>query len=299
MTKQALVLLGIMVAGCAGGTSSTSSAGELSVQESEGQVTGYFIDHSEADLGRIDFTSRFVAEHQIETVLRFHGMAITQLADLDAGVVEFDGFAETGGSTQMTLEDHALLTAFTHALDATPSLSEPAARARNFASWWSEFPAGMEMQWQGQAPETRGANSLCGSINSYRWTTHDGWFESYGGDSQTLDGAYISWDGPCRAGDNGVDAQTSWWYVNGAWSCPTSEPNHSSSIEYEFGECTGQCGSGCGGRYQVYSTNCAEHDVCNRFGHSWSASIPGGHCADEFAAAGSDTIFEPNCDRGW
>ena len=295
--------LGVLLAvGC--GTEGTSSTNNgLTLEESSGRASGSFIDHSPADLGRVDFTSHMVDTNVLEVVLRFHGMVVSELVDFDRGVIEFDGYAADGSDTQMLVDDHALLLAFAHALDRLGDhVSEPVARARNFASHWSEFPMTLGMQFQSQMPLVRGAASLCAYVNSYVRGTHDCWYSGSGcswtgcnnGDNgSTINNTYMSMHGSC-SGRTGVDDQTSWFWNGNAWTCPSSEPNHSTTIEYAYGDCMGRCGSGCGSDH-TFTVNCLAHDVCNRFGHSWASSVPPGGCADEFTDAAAEDLTEPSC----
>lgn len=313
MTKRAMMLsvTVLLAVGC--GTQGTSSTtGSLTLEESAGRATGSFTDTSAADLGRVDFTSHFVDTNQLEVELRFHGMVVSELVDFTRGVVEFDGYAADGSETQMLEDDHQLLLEFAHALDRLGDhVSDPVARARDFASQWSEFPMSMGMQFQSQMPVVRGAASLCGYVNSYVRGTHDcwatngdcpdgHWYLAYadkgcvnGNDASTIDYTYMSMHAGCSGG-TGVDDQTTWFWNGNAWTCPGSEPDHDMNIEYAYGDCFGRCGSGCGSGH-VFSVNCLNHDVCNRFGHSWASSIPGGGCADEFADAAIEEVAEPNC----
>lgn len=288
------IVLGAFVAmaGC-GGVETGSSTGTLSLEEVEGGVRGSFVDASEADLGRVDFSSRFVERGVLEVVLDFHGMSVTQLVDYEGGIMELDGFAsENAEDTQMLVDDHELLLQLARALEPHTAESEQIAKLRDFASWYSEFPMGMEMQWLGQLREERGAYSICGYINTYTAGTHDGWFESNWSDKTTIDRCFISWDGACRGIAN-EDTQGTLFGSTSSMSCPSGEPDHSTSLEYARGDCLGQCGSGCGG--SIYTWSCLDHDDCNRFGHSWAASAPGGHCADEFTNAGIEMVSEPSC----
>lgn len=296
ITRMMVALaVGTMAVGCGGGEPGPGSAtGALTIEATDDGVRGSFVDDSERDLGRVDFTSRYVDRGVLEIVLEFHGMMITQLLDLESGVMELDGFAaDNAEDTQMMVDDHALLLALSHAIDGLGAdIDEPAAQVRDFASWYSEFPSGMDMQWLSLLPETRGASSLCWAINTYQGGTHDGWLESNWSDKTTIDGVWISRDGSCNAYTSD-DNQGTWWY-SGSWSCLGSEPNHSTSMENAYGDCFARCGSGCGGGND-FTYSCLDHDVCNRFGHSWAASLPGGHCADEFASAGAEMVSEPDC----
>lgn len=294
MTKRALVLLGIVAAGCAGqGSSTSSSAGELVVHEEQGSAQGYFIDHSEADLGRIDFTSRFVDTNVLDIELRFHGLTVTSLVDFDTGVIEYDGFAtDTGADTQILDDDRALLLAFARELDHQGiHVAEPLERVRSFANMWAQFPATLDPQGISLVDHDHSYTSICWAVNSYQRATHDCWSGagscsdwwgcSDGDDPSTLDYAYVSMhgDGPCS------DA-TYFWTTQ--WTC--FEPDHSSSIEYAYGDCFGRCGAGCGSSTQ-FTWDCHNHDECVRTGHDMASAW----CDDEFTSTVDDWASAPNC----
>jgi hypothetical protein len=279
----------ILLAACAE-TEAPPEAGQpgLVLESSERGVSGSF----ENELGRIDFASTFVADQVLEIEFRFNDMIVTADIDYVAGIVEADGYASNGEATQMLDDDRALLTAFEASLEA-PDASEPLVRLRSMAGILGEFPTEMDLKYQRILNTDRGAYSTCGYLNQYIGGTHDGWGESNWADNTTIDGAYNGPAGACNVGNSDSNIQTTWFWNGSAWTCPV-EPSHSTSIEYAYGDCFGRCGGGCGSGH-VYSYSCLDHDVCNRFGHSWSASVPPGHCSDEFANAGAESLSEPNC----
>lgn len=295
MNKRAMVLsVGVLLAvGC--GTQGTSStAGSLTVEEHSGVATGYFVDSSAADLGRVDFTSRFVDTNVLDIEMRFHGLTVTSLVDFGTGVIEYDGFATTSGAnTQILEEDRALLAAFAHALDARGAhVSEPLQRVRSFANTWSEFPATLDPQGQSLIDENRSYTMICYAVNTYQRATHDCWSSrgdcsSWWGcsdwnDASTLDDAYVSMhgDGPCSDG--------TWFWTGSQWSC--YEPDHDRNIEYAYGSCMGRCGAGCGSSTQ-FTIDCLYHDSCVRTGHDMASAW----CDDEFTATVDDWASAPNC----
>jgi hypothetical protein len=295
MTKRALVLLSIVAAGCAGqGSSSSSTAGELTVAEQQGQASGHFIDHSDADLGRVDFTSRFVDTNVLDIELRFHGLTVTATVDFDSGVIEYDGFTTSNGQgTQILEDDRALMLAFARALDARGThVSEPLSRVRSFANTWAEFPATLDPQGLSLVDDNRSYSSICYALNTYQRATHDCWETtgscsdwwgcSDGDDPSTTDYAYVSMHANCGAADG-----TNFWQ-NNAWRC--YEPNHDSNIEYGYGNCLGRCGADCGSSTQ-FTWDCLNHDECVRTGHDLASAW----CDDEFTSTVDDWTAAPNC----
>ncbi len=299
MTKRALVLLSIVAAGCAGqGSSSSSATGELSIQEGQGTASGYFIDHSQADLGRVDFNSRFVDTNVLDIELRFHGMSITAVVDFDSGVIEHDGFAsDNGASTQMLEDDRALVLAFAHALDGRGShVSEAVQRLRSFSSTWAEYPTTVELQGISLMDVDRGYTSICWALNTYQAASHDctwncPWYNpfcsnsvnSWWTDSTTLDYAYVSMHGagPCNDGTYFLNS-------SGQWQC--YEPSHVATVEQAYGNCMGRCGSGCGSDTQ-FTWDCLYHDECVRVGHDTAAAS----CDDQFTSTTDDWAAAPDC----
>ena len=271
--------------------------GLLLLQESPEGVVGSYHDDAGAGPRRVELRSERVGEDLVEIELELapSGLVLWFLIDRASGIMEVDGHgAELGEDREMTAADRRLLLDLSRALDELgPDVRIELSLLRDLASHWSEFPNGMEMQLAIVPSRLRGAASLCGRLSSYVRGTHDGWWEWNGSDRTTLDGVYLSLHGPCRSGDD-EDSQTTRWWVGSSWQCPASEPDHSTSIEYAYGSCFGRCGAGCGAG-SVFSWSCLDHDVCNRFGHSWSASLPGGHCADEFVAAAAELVSEPHC----
>ncbi|TNE91744.1 MAG: hypothetical protein EP330_04210 [Deltaproteobacteria bacterium] len=264
---------------------------DLVLRQGDGNLTGLYT----GEQGSVWFQSRFLTDDVLDMTVELNGLTLTQVLDLDNGVAEYDGFTSHDGTeTMMSLDDRALLKAFTARLDGVvgEELSDELVQVRRYASHWVEVPAGMDMRYQALT-NIEHSMSACAYVNDWARGTHDGWFEDNWDDDTTLDGIYLSMHGAC-AGSGGLDEQATLWWVNGAWSCLGSEPDHSTSVEYAYGDCFGRCGGGCGSD-TVFTWSCVDHDVCNRFGHSWSASIPPGHCSDEFAAAGIELATEPNC----
>jgi hypothetical protein len=284
-----------LAAGCVEGEE-PAGHGALQIAESAAGVRGSYEDDSAAALGRVEFRAERAGPDVLEIEVELDGgLLLLFVIDHLGGVVEIDGYdALDGRDRELTLADRALLRAFTGALDVLGRHVRPElATLRDLTSLWSEFPAGMEMQLGLLLPAERGSASTCSRLNSYVRGTHDGWFEYRWSDRTTLDAVYLSTHAACRSLAD-EDTQGTWWWIDGAWRCPTSEPNHSTSIEHAYGACFGRCGVGCG-RGSVYTWGCLDHDVCNRFGHSWAASVPGGHCSDEFSVAAAELLTEPSC----
>ncbi|MDQ3035465.1 MAG: hypothetical protein M3Y87_23875 [Myxococcota bacterium] len=297
MMKQAtwfaMMMAALAMVGCAGSGTGTGTSGALTIDESTGEASGSFIDESEADLGRVDFTSRFVDTNVLEIVLELHGLTISSLVDFDSGVIEYDGFAtENGEDTQILDEDRALLAAFARALDTLGDVSEPLSRVRGFANTWSEFSTTLDPQGIALSDEDRGYSSMCSRVNTYQRATHDCWSGagdcsnwwgcSRGDDNATTDYGYVSMhaSGSCNDG-------TYFWNGN-YWQC--FEPDHSGSIEYAYGNCLGRCGGSCGSSTQ-FTWDCFDHDQCVRTGHD----VASAWCDDEFVTTVDDWSFAPNC----
>ena len=143
----------------------------------------------------------------------------------------------------------------------------------------------MDQQLDGHSHRSRRLvyKSLCSSMNSFVLASHDDLWRSYGADSSTYYG-YVSMHPhqPCAEG-------TRYWQ-NNAWQCFSTEPNHSKSIEFAYGNCFGRCGPDCGSGTQ-FTQDCLDHDSCVRFGHSLTSLW----CDDEFFYTIDDALFAPNC----
>ncbi|MDQ3035466.1 MAG: hypothetical protein M3Y87_23880 [Myxococcota bacterium] len=288
-----MMSVALAMVGCAGSGTGTGTSGALTVEESAGEASGSFVDDSEADLGRVDFTSRFVDTNVLEIVLDFHGLTVSSLVDFDNGVVEYDGFAsDNGEDTQILDDDRALMLAFSRALDTLGTdASEPVSRLRSFANTWADFPSTLDPQGLSLMAEDRSYSSMCSRVNTYQRATHDCWSGagdcsnwagcSRGDDNATTDYAYVSMHGAGSCNDGT-------FFHNGSWQC--YEPDHSSSVEYAYGNCLGRCGSGCGSSTQ-FTWDCFDHDQCVRTGHD----VASAWCDDEFSSTVDDWASAPNC----
>ncbi len=293
MTRQVLtVMLALGLVGCADESDTDTGEIGLSFVEGKGRVAGQFTN----ELGTVEFRSQVgdgVGAFDVEVELR--GMVVTVTNAPDLGVMEIDAYAAIdGGDTQILDGDRALLNALASSLDLGPEMSVQLDALRSAAAILGEFPNAMPLPYQVVGDNEKSAN-YCSKLNTYVSNKHDGWGETYGADNTTIDYGYVSTHGSCRAGDaDAGNGQTTWWLVSGAWNCLVTEPNHSTTIEQAYGDCLGRCGGGCT-TTNKFTQDCFEHDGCNRFGHSWAASAPGGHCADEFTGAIWDAANATSC----
>lgn len=290
VTYSVALVLGLI--GCAETEPTPGEELGLEVDETKGGVVGRFA----GELGTVEFRNRVGdngASFDLELTTR--GMVVTVVSDRDLGVMEIDAYAAVdGGDTQILDADRAIFNDLAQALDLGSDLSPALETVRSIAAVLGEFPNSMPLPYQVVADNEKSAN-MCGYLNSYVQNKHDGWGETYGADNTTIYYGYVSTHAGCRSGDaDEGNGQTTWWATTGAWSCLTTEPNHSTTYEYAYGDCLGRCGKGCS-TTNKYTLDCYEHDGCNRFGHSWSASLPGGHCADEMTGATWDAAWASSC----
>lgn len=249
----------------------------LTLEDGEKAVSGSFAD----DEHELRFHSEVFEAGAFEIEIQVNGMTITAQMDRD-GMITHDGYASHSGEpTQMTDADREALAALSEALDELgPEVAAPVQRLRGFADLWSEFPSTKDMLGQVNAG-FRSYTSICNLQNTYQSVTHDDWDYDRWDDATTYK-AYIGMQagGPC---DDGT-----WFWTGSEWSC--YEPDHSTSVEYAYGNCFGRCGGGCGSDSQL-TWDCADHDSCVRFGHS-IASL---WCDDEFSSTVDDWASAPNC----
>lgn len=249
----------------------------LIIDEGGGLVSGTFTD----DQHTLRFSGE-VADGGFDLRIEVNDMTITAKQDRD-GQLSYDGYTtEARTPTQMTSDNRAALTALADALDTLGPQVDPAtARVRTFADTWSEFPSTLKLSGAIDAG-FRSTTSICGQLNEFVKVTHDDAnYKEW--DDRTTFYAYMSMQeaGPC------VDDGT-WFWTAGAWKC--FEPDHDPDIEYAYGNCFGRCGNRCGTATQ-FTTDCANHDNCQRFGHT----INDPECEDEFMATLDDTFNAPNC----
>lgn len=269
----------LLVVGCSGGPSTEG----LQLSLTDGAVTGSY--RYEGKL--ITFRSQVVEQGAVEMEVVLNGMTLTATMD-PAGAADMDAFAnDNGEATQMTSADRdalrALLKALYGELDQRRSPEEN--YLLRFVDLWSNFSGRLNLERLVLAQAGRSYTSLCGYVNHYWKSTHDGpWLVGCNGDRWDDDTTYYGYlsahaDGPCNDG--------TYFWTGSYWRC--YEPDHSSTVEYAYGGCFGQCGAGCGS--PDYTVDCADHDSCVRFGHSISAVS----CDDEFSATIDDFAAAPVC----
>jgi hypothetical protein len=242
-----------------------------------GTVVGSFGDDEHA----LRFRSEVgAAGYSVE--VQVNGM--TLVAQVDGENVHYDGYASDNGEpTQMTDEDRAALEALAQALDELGEVEPAVARLRSFADQWAEFPSTLETSGTVYTG-FRSYSSLCWAKNTYQTATHDCWSYNNYADGSTYS-AYVG----MQPAANGCAEGTYYW-VNNAWACLGSEPNHSTTIEHAYGACFGRCGGGCGSESQL-TVDCLNHDSCVRFGHDLASLW----CDDEFTSTIDDWASAPNC----
>jgi len=275
--SRLLALLAMGMAACVGGTDVTE---DLSLVDDGDRVHGAL----ERDDGAISFEAVELAPETFELVYEANGLTFTYLVDRGAGVVEMDGFTTaTGEDTQFTSPDNQAMHDLAIALDGLGAdVSELVGLLRRVASGMAEFPASQELRQQVFAEADRDYTSICWAENSYQSASHDCDVGDWWTDNTTLDYAYVSFHaaGPCNDG--------TYFWNGSSWQC--YEPNHSTSIEYAYGNCLGRCGAGCGSDTQL-TWDCLDHDECVRTGHdlaSW-------WCGDQFISTSDDWASAPDC----
>lgn len=320
MFRHALLALALVsVAGCALQTQDQSEEGTakkgLEMTESYSQLTGRFV----AAAGEVvTLDAKMVGEHRFEIVVRLNGMVITEVADGEAGVIEFDGFSTaTGEDTQMGDPDRRLLLELTQELSQLgPNVGRMVDATRRFVGMWAEYPDTLPLQGIKLAEANRSWTSLCAYEGTYYRASHDCQYGGWWTDSTTLGndtpgGGYLS-----LHGDLGGQDGTRFWIpaagtyticVNSGVSCDdqskyfgytgwnnAEEISHDTRIEYAYGNCFGVCGAGCDG--SDFTVDCQNHDQCVRNGHYTTS----GYCDDQFAACTDDALptwlgGAPNC----
>jgi hypothetical protein len=274
----ALVVSSILVA-CAGDGS--TQIGTLVVDEGDGSIVGGTLESRRGPIAFRGETRGGVHDLEIE----IEGLVIAVLADVKAGVFEFDGYAAADGSeTQMLDDDRAALIELRDALDAYgPVPGSTLEMIRRFADTWAEFPSTLALRFERIAPpDPQVVYSICWAVNSYQSATHDCNQGDFWQDHTTTDYAWVSMDGAGPCGDG------TWFWNGQTWSC--YEPNHDRNAEYAYGNCFGRCGAGCGGGTQ-FTWDCLDHDQCVRTGHSTASWW----CDDQFVSASDDMLGAPNC----
>ncbi len=274
--KVGLLLAAVTVA-CTGNVEGTdptgTTAGALEVQTSDTKVFGTFT------LGddKVAFEAVARPNEVYEIDLHLRGLTLDATIDAQNHTSSLDGFAsDNGGDTQVQEADRKLLVALTQALDAKlgAQTTGTARMLQRASSMWSEVSPTLKLDRRVMGDEGRGWTMICGSIGQVYGASHDCW--SYGWwNAKSSQNAYVGYD------------TGSTYYWRGYWS--TSSYDHA-SWPYEYGNCFGRCGGGCGSSTQ-YTSDCHNHDGCVRNGHS-IASL---WCDDEFTSASDDALFAGDC----
>jgi hypothetical protein len=276
-----VALLAFLVAGCAA-EGDEGTVASLSLDERPGFVAGTLA----YDSGEISFEAAELATETFEMVYELNGLTFSYLVDRAAGVIQMDGYATANGEdTQFTAEDRDAMLSLATALDALGAdVTTLVDLARRIASGMAETPDSRELRAEVYAERDRDYVSICWAKNSYQMASHDDNNYDWGADATTLDYAYVSMHaaGPCSDG--------TYFYSGGSWVC--FEPDHSTTIEYAYGNCLGRCGANCGTATQ-FTWDCLDHDECVRTGHS-TASL---WCDDEFTSTMDDWASAPNCGK--
>lgn len=274
--SQRRVMMGLLVALCSCATQQSAPPDELAIDAQAAQVRGTFRSGDTA----VSFRSTEVEPQVFDILVDLNGMTLSALVDAAKQVAELDGFASTGGDTQMLEPDRAVLSELVRLLDADPRLSKDGSGAGpmlyRVLSNWSQATETVPMQRQVAGSEERGWTSLCSSYGKYVKATHDcNLYAQY--HSNSTSNAKV-----------GTRTASTYYYVGGRWT--TTTPNHLPNLS-EYGLCFGNCGPGCPSGAQTLTMDCHDHDQCVRNGHA-IASL---YCDDEFTSASDDEFFAPRC----
>jgi hypothetical protein len=158
---------------------------------------------------------------------------------------------------------------------------------------WAEKSTGAQVTVRIDLPKTQGWTSLCSQVFTWVWGDHDCQYFGWGQDPKPVN--IGPWDTSSIPNHNGT-AYANW--VNGGWSYPDQGWAYNSvptGVGYEWGNCYGECGAGCGS--PDYTVDCLNHDHCVRNHGHWIGS---GYCDDQFAACTDDSLptwlgGAPNC----
>ena len=112
-SKRTLVALSLLaLGGCAGAPTTESTPGTLTIEQSGGDVRGTFL----LDGEQASFEVTTVAAGTYDVMVRMHGMVLAAVVEPSGGTGNLDGFASTGGDTQIVEQDRATLLALSRAL---------------------------------------------------------------------------------------------------------------------------------------------------------------------------------------
>jgi hypothetical protein len=271
-----------LVLGAALGLAACSTAvpleqelGSLDVQASAASLTGTFA----MDDSVVSFSSTEVTANEFDVLVELNGMTLTALVDRAGQVAEVDGFAASGGDTQLLDADRVVLDGFVRALAGEVDTEGFAAASVLYrvASNWSQTPDTMPLQRQVAGSENRDYVSICAYFGKYLEATHD-------------DNNCDFFEPNCTSiAQVGNRVSPTFSLINGTWT--TTTPNHLPRV-YQTGDCYGNCGASCpGSDPQTLTLDCHDHDQCVRNGH-FIASF---YCNDEFSSASDDEFFAPRC----
>ena len=294
----AVVALGLWGCGGQGGGEPEQAAAVRGAEGLEwvaeaGAVTGRYGTGAE----EVRFSSRQVEAGVYRLEVRFNGLALTGLMDVENGVSTLDGFAEESGQdTQMLEGDREVLAGLYAALNAELPAGDAAGLEakylRRAVGLWAQHPTTVELQRTVMGEQGRGYTMLCsyakcngsytgscgGSYNWYSYAKHDC---NKGG----FDNPYNQQI--AQLGDHYSCGGDEYYLSSGTWKC--GEPDHWYRPKV-MGNCFGRCGGGCGGDTQ-YTLDATNHDGCVRNGHM----LASGYCDDQFASASDDELFAPDC----
>jgi hypothetical protein len=273
-SKRTLVALSLLaLGGCAGGPTTESTPGTLTLEQSGSDVRGTFV----LDGEHASFEVTTVAPGTYDVMVRLHGMVLAAVVDPAGGTGNLDGFASTGGDTQILEADRATLVALSRALGtALPEATGAAGTLTHAVDLWADTPDSVPLERAVYGQHDRSWTSICNLYGTYQYATHDCW-------------SYNDWDSRSTMIPHVGDRTTStYYYVNNVWT--TSVQDHR-AYTYEWGDCYGNCGADCPSGAQQLTWDCLHHDSCVRNGHSLASLW----CDDEFTSASDDELFAPDC----
>jgi hypothetical protein len=163
----------------------------------------------------------------------------------------------------------------------------------NLTGLWAERATGALTTLSVDLPPKQSWTSLCDQMYTWVWADHDCQYFGWGGNPKPVN--IGPWNTSSIPNYNGT-AYGNW--VNGGWQYPDQGWAYNSvptGVGYEWGNCYGECGAGCGS--PDYTVDCLNHDHCVRNHGHWIGS---GYCDDQFAACSDDSLASwmggaPNC----
>ena len=277
--------IGAIASGCAVNSSTPEpgktgeTAEKLEMVRTEKKISGTYV----SELGeKVMFEAVAQDKDVYEVDLKLRGLTLDATIAYSDHTTTMDGFSsDNGRDTQILGDDQKLILQFSKAINATlASTKEHQDRIADMlgasTSVWGETPPSVKLNRRVMGDEGRGWTSICGSIGGTYGASHDCWNGGWWS-GQNSQNAYVGYN------------TGSTYYWRGYWS--TSSYDHA-GWPYEYGNCFGQCGAGCGNA-QRYTVDCHNHDGCVRNGH-WVGSP---YCDDEFSSASDDYYYATNCYR--